>query len=274
MTQATSGYLALDGGRMYYEVAGAGKPVVLAHAGFVDSRMWDDQWQAFAEHFRAIRFDLRGFGKSDPVTGPLSRRDDLYRLVQHLGLSPAAFVGCSLSGENVLDLALEHPDLVPALVAVSATPSGFEMQGNPPPALLEMMTAVQQGDVALASELQNRLWVDGPFRQPTQVEPRVRRQAAEMNRIGLENRMSVVADAQPLNPLNPPAAKRLGEIQARTLIVVGALDHPEIVRAADVMAAAIPEARQVVIEGAAHLPNMEKPKDFNQAVLDFLGAAS
>ena len=272
MTTEKSGYLELDGGRMYYEAAGAGQPVVLGHAGFVDSRSWDDQWQAFAEHFRVIRFDLRGFGKSDPASGPVSRRDDLYRLARHLGLERAAFVGTSMSGENVLDLALEHPGLASALVVVSATPSGFEMQGGPPPVLLEMMAAMQQGDVARASELQTRLWVDGLSRQPAQVDPRVRMKVAEMNRTGLENKTWGIADAQPLNPLNPPAAQRLGEVQARTLIVVGALDHPEIGRAADVMAASIPAAKKVVIEAAAHLPNMEKPKEFNEAVLNFLGA--
>jgi pimeloyl-ACP methyl ester carboxylesterase len=82
-----------------------------------------------------------------------------------------------------------------------------------------------------------------------------------------------VADAQPPNPLTPPAAERLGEIQAPTLIVAGALDHPEILRAAEVMAAAIPGADKAIIEDSAHLPNMEQPAAFNEAVLNFLGAA-
>jgi pimeloyl-ACP methyl ester carboxylesterase len=273
-TQAKKGYLALDGGRMYYETAGSGRPVVLAHAGFVDSRMWDDQWTDFAEHFRVVRYDLRGYGRSDPAPGPISRRDDLYRLLEHLDLERAVLVGCSLSGETVLDLALEHPERVAALVVVSATPSGFEMQGAPPPVLLEMMEAAQAGDVDKASELQNRLWVDGPFRQPEQVDPRVRMKTAEMNQKGLENGTWGAADARPLNPLSPPAAQRLGEIAVPTLIVVGALDHPEILRAADVMAAAIPSAEKAVIEDSAHLPNMEKPEEFNQVVLNFLGATA
>ena len=272
-TQAKKGYLALDGGRLYYETAGSGRPVVLAHAGFVDSRMWDDQWPAFTQRFRVVRFDLRGFGKSDPATSPVSRRDDLYQLLRQLDLGRAALVGCSLSGENVLDLALEHPELVSALVVVSATPSGFEMQGPPPPVLLEMMAAMQAGEVDRASELQNRLWVDGHTRQPEQVDPRVRMKTSEMNRTAIENGTWAVADAQPPNPLTPPAAQRLSEIQAPTLIVAGALDHPEILRAAGVMAAAIPGAGQAIIADSAHLPNMEQPEAFNEAVLNFLGAA-
>lgn len=271
MTTGKSGFVDLDGGRLYYEVAGAGRPVVLAHAGFVDSRSWDDQWTAFAEHFRVVRFDLRGFGKSDPVTGPVARRDDLYRLVRHLELPQAAFVGTSLSGENVLDLALEHPELVSALVVVSATPSGFALQGAPPPVLLDMMAALQQGDLASASALQLRLWVDGPARQPAQVDPNVRLKTAEMNQTALAKGGIGAGDAA---PLAPPAVARLGDIQARTLIIAGALDHPEVLRAAGVMAEAIPNARKVIIDDAAHLPNMEKPKAFNEAVLDFLGASA
>jgi pimeloyl-ACP methyl ester carboxylesterase len=274
MTTEKSGYVNVDGGRLYYEAAGAGRPVVLAHAGFVDSRSWDDQWTPFAQHFRVVRFDLRGFGRSDPATGPVSRRDDLYRLVQHLGLRQAAFVAASMSGENALDLALEHPELVSALVLVSATPSGFAMQGEPPAVLLEMMAAMQQGNLAQASELQTRLWVDGPFRQPAQVDPNVRLKAGEMNQTALQHGTWGVADARPLNPLDPPAAQRLGEVTARTLIIAGALDHPEILRAAGVMAAAIPDAKQVLINDAAHLPNMEQPAEFNSTVLNFLGAAA
>jgi pimeloyl-ACP methyl ester carboxylesterase len=274
MTSEKSGYVNVDGGRLYYEAAGQGRPVVLAHAGFVDRRSWDDQWEPFAEHFRVVRFDLRGFGKSDAPTGPVSRRDDLYRLVQHLGLGQAAFVAASMSGESALDLALEHPELVSALVLVSTVPSGFTMQGEPPAVLLEMMAAMQRGDIEQASELQTRLWIDGPFRQPAQVDPNVRLKAGEMNQTALKHGTWGIADALPLNPLDPPAVGRLGEVKARTLVIAGALDNSEIGRAADVLAAGIPDAKKVIVEDAAHLPNMEKPQEFNTTVLNFLGAAA
>jgi pimeloyl-ACP methyl ester carboxylesterase len=71
-------------------------------------------------------------------------------------------------------------------------------------------------------------------------------------------------------PLTPPAIFRLNEIRVPTLIIAGGLDHPEILRAADVMKTAIPQAQKVVIPESAHLPNMEQPDEFNQVVLDFL----
>ena len=270
MAQVAAGYVDLDGGKIYYEMGGSGDSLVLSHAGFVDSRMWDDQWADFTQHYRVIRFDMRGFGRSDPATAPVSRRQELYRLLNHLHVERAYLLGCSMSGEMIIDLALEHPEMVSALIVVSATPSGFEMQGEPPRHLLDMMAALEQGDLARASELQIRIWVDGPFRQPEQVNPLVRSRAAEMNRIALANGTWAIADAQPLDPLDPPAAGRLSELHMPALIIAGALDDPEILRAADVMAAQIGGAQKVILPHSAHLPNMEQPAQFNQTVLNFL----
>lgn len=66
-----------DNGTLYFEAAGEGLPLVLSHAGFVDSRMWDRQWEDFTQRYRTIRYDLRGFGKSGPVSAETSRREDL-----------------------------------------------------------------------------------------------------------------------------------------------------------------------------------------------------
>jgi hypothetical protein len=123
-----------------------------------------------------------------------------------------------------------------------------------------MLGAVPQDELSRASELQVRIWVDGPFRQPEQVNPLVRKRAAKMNRMALANGTWGEADAQPLHPLDPPPAQRLGEIHAPTLIMAGRLDDPEILRAAEVMAAAIPRAQKVIIPGNAHLPNMDMEK--------------
>lgn len=269
----TTGYFDLGDGKLYYEVeesAARGETVVFSHAAFLDSGMWDDQWASFAQRYRVIRYDMLGYGKSDPVTGPRSRRQDLYRLLQHLGVTRAHLVGCSMGGEIVLDLALEHPPLAASLVIVNAVPSGFELQGEPPRYLFEMMAATQQGDLALASELQLRIWVDGPHRQPEGVAATVRERASRMNRIFVANGTWAMADLQPLNLLTPPAADRLAEIHVPTLLVTGALDHAETLRAAEMMLAGIPEAKAMSIPNTAHVPNMEAPERFSRAVLAFL----
>lgn len=270
MGKTLTGYVGLDDEKLYYEMAGDGDTLVLGHAAFVDSGMWDAQWNAFTQKYRVIRFDMRGYGKSDPVTGPRTRRYDLAQLLDHLRVERAALLGCSLSGEVMLDFVLEHPEMASALMVVSTVPSGFQMQGAPPPHVLEMIAAIQRGDTARASELQLRLWVDGPYRQPEQLNPIVRQHALEMNLAPVRLKTRLTADTQRLNPLVPPASTRLDAIHVPALIMVGALDHPEILRAADVMAEAIKGAKKQIFADSAHVPNMEKPEEFTQVVLGFL----
>lgn len=273
MVQTTTGRVEIAGGGLYYEVSGAGETVVLCHAGFVDSRMWDTQWEVLRQRYRVIRFDMRGFGRSDALAGPVVRRRELAALLDHLGVERAALVGCSLGGETVLDLALEEPTRVSALVIVSAVPDGFQMQGEPPAELLAMFGAIAQGDLEAAAEWQNRLWVDGPFRTPAQVSPEVRAQVTHMSHIALTNQ-TWSQSFPPAEPLEPPAAPRLPALHVPALVVSGALDHPEVRRAADFMTAHIPGARQLVLDHSAHLPNMEQPAAFNAALLAFLEAAT
>lgn len=266
----TSGTLDINGGKLHYESQGEGETLVLAHAGFVDGGMWDTQFDEFAQHYRVVRYDQRGFGKSDKAAGPVSRHEELAAVLSALNIESAALIGCSQGGTAALDFALTHPEKLWALVLVSATPSGFEMQGEPPAALMEMFGAMQQGDMARVSDLQVRIWADGESRTPDQVDPQVRQQIASMNRIAVENGTFAIADSEPLNPLDPPAAARLGQLDIPVLAVVGALDHPELSRAADVMVEQLPHAEKNVIDGAAHVPNMEDPTEFNRVVLDFL----
>lgn len=269
MVKTTTSYADLGDAKLYYEVAGEGENLVLSHAGFVDSRMWDDQWDEFAKHYRVIRFDMRGFGKSDLAKVPVSRRQDLYRLLNYLDVKRAHLLGCSMSGTTVIDFALEHPEMVSSLIPVSADPSGFEMQGEPPRYMMEMIAASQKQDWAQVSELQIRIWVDGSFREPEEVNPRVRERAAVMNKIAVENQTWAV-DMQSTDSLNPPATERLKELTMPVLIIVGALDHPEILRAAGLMQAGIKGAQKVIIPNGAHVPNMDNPLEFNRVVLDFL----
>jgi pimeloyl-ACP methyl ester carboxylesterase len=270
MNKKKTGYVDLEDGKVYVEAAGEGLPLVFLHAGFVDSRMWDDQVSDLSENFTTVRYDMLGFGRSDVLESPISRRQELYRVLEHSHVGRAILVGCSAGGETVIDAALDRPDLVAGMILCSAVPAGFEMQGEPPEELMEMLAAFQQGDHPRASEMQTRLSIDGPFRKPEQVDPLVRQREAEMNRYALAKGSWGLTLAPRVDLLEPPADQRLGQIHIPTLIIAGELDNPEILRAADVMAREIPEAKKVIIPGSAHYPNLEKPAEFNQAVKDFL----
>ena len=270
MIETTKSYLNLGDGQLYYETAGKGTPLILSHAAFLDGRMFDAIWERLAEHFRVIRYDMRGFGKSSPVTGPLCRRNDLDRLLTHLDVTQVHLVGCSLSGQIGLDLALEQPYRFSSLTLVGSTPSGFQLQGEPPRYLMEMFAALQSGNIDLANELQIRIWLDGEHREPDQVNSALRKKALEMNRIPVTRNTFFLSDMQPASPLDPPAISRLESVSCPTWIVAGALDNSEVLRAADEMAKRIPEAQKTIIESTAHVPSYEQPDTFVELLLNFL----
>lgn len=270
MTETNNEYIEFGDGKIYYETAGDGFPLVLSHAAFLDSRMFDAIWEPLARQFRVIRYDMRGYGKSSPVSGPVSRRADLEQLLKHLDITQCHLVGCSYGGELVLDLALAHPEQVASLTLVDGTPGGFELKGEPPRYMLEMFEAMKTGDIDRANELQIRIWLDGEQREPEQVDPGLREKALEMNRIPVEQSTYFLADTQPLDPLDPPAETRLEEVRCPTLIIAGSLDHPEVLRAADEMTDRIPNARKVIFEGSGHVPSYEQPDRFLRHLLEFL----
>jgi len=258
----TAGFADLPGARLYYEQSGEGHPLVLNHAGITDSRMWDDQVEEFARHYRVIRWDVRGYGGSSLPAGPFAAHEDLHGLLEHLGVESAHMVGLSMGGGIAIDFALRYPDRVVGLIPVASALSGYNTPPNP--ILSELREAVARGDAASAAELQAKRWVDGPHRAQGQVDARVREKVKEMCRGALG------AWQNTLRTLDPPALGRLGEIRARTLVIEGDQDVPYIGDIASRLVSEIPNARKAVIAGVAHMVNMERPREFNRLVLDFL----
>ena len=259
-----TGTAAFEGAEIYYEIAGEGSPLVLAHAGFVDRRMWDDQFPVFARHHKVIRYDQRGFGNSKAMPGPFSHRRDLYQLLQFLGIDRAHLLGCSMGGATIIDFALEYPEMTASLITVSSALGGYPLEGEMPKPLQELIAALQMNDLDRAADLAVQIWIDGPHRTPDQVDERIREKGRAMSLAALPNLF--VAE----EPLAPPAFERLNEVAAPTLVIVGESDDALIKTIGEFLSSHIPRARKETIGGAAHLPNMDKPDVFNQAVLAFL----
>lgn len=267
--EAQTGFAPVNGTRLYYEVAGMGHPLVLIHAGIADSTMWDDQFAVFAKRYRVVRFDMRGFGQSEKPPESYAPHDDLYGLLRYLDIERAYLLGCSMGGSTVVDFALTHPNMADALVLVGAGVSGYSFEpGDLAARWDEIEAAFEAGDLALGTELETRMWVDGPYRTPDAVDPAVRAKAYAMG-LRANEQYSEEGKAQ---PLDPPALGRLTEIRVPTLVIVGDQDVPNVLEQAELLASGIAPARKAVIPNTAHLPNMEQPAAFNRAVLDFLGA--
>ena len=253
---------------LHHEVAGSGPTVVFLHEGIVDSRVWEPQWSSF-EDYRRVRCDLRGFGQSPVGELPLSHARDVAALLDELGVSGAAVIGCSLGGRVALELAVGRPDLVGALVLVGAGLSGHDWSAEVRAYWEAEDEAVTRGDLDAATELNLRMWVDGPNRSPEQVDPAVRETVRVQQRRALELQAPIWEEGRE-DLLVEDVAGRIGEIGVPTLVLAGEEDVSDIHVIAARLAAEIPGARRATIPGAAHVPHLERPADFDALVLGFL----
>ena len=250
---------------IYYEIAGSGEPtVILLHGGMLDRRMWDEQFELLAKTYRVLRYDADAHGNS--ILPPDAYWDslNLRELLNGLGIERAVLVGLSLGGKTAIDLALENPERVEAIVAVSSGLSGYRFTSD---FYLEqkdvMIQAWKAGEFDVVVESFQRCWTDGPYRAPEDVDPEIREKVRSMARNGLEHAMEG-------RMIDPPAIDRLGELELPMLVVVGELDMPGIREIADMVVAANPNAELVVVPDVAHMVNMEAPGRFNDLLLDYL----
>lgn len=125
-------YAEVNGATLYYETYGQGKALVLSHGGWTDTSHWQPNVSALARHWRVVVYDRRGCGRST-APGDFHScelwRDDLYGLMQHLGLASAYVGGCSYGAMLALELALAHPQAVEALILESGTCLGLAGSG-------------------------------------------------------------------------------------------------------------------------------------------------
>lgn len=155
--QTESGFARIGTAKLYYEVAGKGQPFVMLHAGVADSRQWNNEFTRFATHFRSLRYDLRGYGKSEPVDGAFSHMADLIAVLDHLAIRERLVImGCSMGGGVAMDFALAQPSRVKALVMVDAGPSGLHLDVQTHPKAAEAGEAYNAGQLDLVAELETR----------------------------------------------------------------------------------------------------------------------
>lgn len=264
-----SGYAPIKDAKIYYEIAGEGQPFVMIHAGVADSRQWNNEFAHFSQNYRVLRYDLRGYGKSEPVDDEFSHLQDFIALLEYLKLDdPLIIMGCSMGGSLAMDFALLYPSRVKAIMMVGSGPSGLELDIPTPPKFAEAEDAYNAGNMDLVAELETQIWFDGTGRSPDQVDPTMRQLAYDMNRLALSHEEKGLGKRLPDS--ESPAAPRLSELTATALIIIGEHDTQYILAAADYMIDNLPSVQKAIIEDAAHLPNMDHPHQFQQIVSSFL----
>ena len=252
----------------FYEDTGQGAAVVLVHGHSANLRLWDLQVPALVDAgYRVIHYDVRGHGRSTaPPTGytwenyALDQRD----LLDRIGAPRAHVVGLSMGGGIALQFALDFPKRVSSLVLVDSALPGFDYSPEFAGAIEGLVAAVRADGPRAAFE---RLWLthplfDGVRRFPERFEL--------IQTMALGYAAADYHDEAPYAPPEHQAVDRLAELRMPTLVLVGELDIPDFQIIAEVLAGNIVGARLQVIADSGHIPPLEQPEAFNQALLGWL----
>jgi pimeloyl-ACP methyl ester carboxylesterase len=260
-----SGFAEFGQSKLYYEVAGQGSPtVILLHGGMLDCTMWDEQFALLAKSHRAVRYDASAHGQSALPPEAYWDHSDLRGLMDHLQIDQAVLVGLSMGGRVAIDMALEEPTRVRAVVAVSSGLGGYRFESDfHMKNRKQMIAAWKSGDFDAVVEAFQREWTDGPQRSPDEVDPKVRERVRAMAR-------NTVGSVMEGRSLQPPAIDRLAELSVPMLVVVGELDMPGIHEIADLLVEADPNAELITVPGVAHMVNLEASEEFDRVLLEFL----
>jgi pimeloyl-ACP methyl ester carboxylesterase len=250
---------------------GEGLPVVFLHAGVCDKRMWLDQMDAVAARgWHAIAYDRRGYGESTSEDEPFSHLEDLEALLEEMDVHAAILVGCSMGGGLAVDFALAYPGRVIGLVLIATSINGAPWSATAEESAIEMAEedAWERGDIDLLNRVQAHEWLDGPRSQNGRVGGAVRELFLDMNAIVLSKPELTQEE------VSPDAWSRMETVAAPTLLIVGDEDFTALVERHETLSETMPNAIGVVLEGAAHIPSIEKPGLVNSVLLQFLDAFS
>jgi len=256
-----TGYISVDGGKLFYEISGTGENIVLLHDGMVDREIWDEQFPVLAKNYRVARYDRRNYGKSSDPSAPYSDIEDLNQLFIQLKIDKAIIFGMSSGGGLAIDFTLKYPGKVSALVLVGAVVSGYGYSSN-------MFT--RGGHIKSLSELSDPqklihyfIWED-PYEIYSE-NIRAKEKVAKIMEANLHEDKGVSK-----KPPDRQAARFLSEIKVPTLVLVAEFDIPDVHAHAGVIEFGIPGAKREVILKSGHLIPIEQPEAFNASVLAFL----
>ncbi len=258
---AGNGFVQVSGGKLYFEIAGEGCPLILiGGSGSMDLRQWDDQFKFFQQEFKAIQYDPRGVGKSDLPAASFSHVEDLEALLNFLEVDKAVLMGLSSGGGIALDFTLTHPQRVLGLVLSAPVVNGYKFSAEQQQRVASFANAAQRGAEAYVKTL-----LEDSFFIPAPQNPEARKGAQALI---TENFRPF--DFSLIKQLDPPTISRLAEIDKQALLLIGNLDHPDVQKRTEFLERSIRGAKRVTINNAGHLVNLEAPRDFNRAAHEFL----
>ncbi|WP_228556270.1 alpha/beta fold hydrolase [Catenulispora pinisilvae] len=258
-----------DGGRLAYRDAGTGPLVVLLHGGFLDHRQWNAQLETLPARYRVIAPDARGHGDSSNAAATFRHTDDVAALIRHLDAGPAVLIGISMGAATATDTALEHPELVRALVVSGAGTSEPEFaDGWTHKTLEKIWPTLFAGDLKGALAVWNE-FTSGPHRSLADLDPAIPALVEEMT---MKTWLKHTADEQDWSVHAEDTWARAAKLTIPVLAVIGGSDSDDHRHNAERLADSVAGGRKATIGDAAHYPNMEHPGGFDALVTEFIDA--
>lgn len=248
---------------------GDGLAVVFLHAGVCDKRMWSSQMLAVAEAgWHAIAYDRRGYGETTSPDEAFNHLDDLEAVLEALDIHAAVLVGCSMGGGLAVDFALRNPGQVIGLALIGTSITGAPWTATAAENAIEAAEedAWERGDLDMLNRVQAHEWLDGPRGPSGRVSGAARELFLDMNALALNK--PKLTQEEP----RPDAWRRVGEVNAPTLLLVGDEDFTALIDRHEHLSEEMPNAFAAVLEGLAHIPSIERPELVNSMLLQFLDA--
>ncbi|SFW72115.1 alpha/beta fold hydrolase [Amycolatopsis australiensis] len=246
-----------------------GRPVLLVHGHPFDRSMWRPQAERLAgQGYRVITPDLRGYGASpttDVKTGLDVFAQDLVDLADELRLGRFVLGGLSMGGQIVMQLVADHPGRAEALLLADTFP-GLDTPAARQARLDTADRVTTEGMARYAEELLPKMISPETRRTRPDVEAHVRRMMRDAPKEGAAAALRGRAE-------RPDYTAGLAKIDVPTLVVVGSEDEFTPVADARLIHELIPGSTLAVIEGAGHLPNLERETEFDEALSTFLNSS-
>lgn len=240
--------------------------ILFIHGFPFNSSMWEPQLADLSDMVRVIAPDLRGHGLSDAVPGPYTMdllAGDCARLLEHLSVNgPVVVCGLSMGGYVALEFYRQYPEYVDALILASTRAGADTAEGKANRDKLAAAAREKGVDAVIEAMLPNLL---SPYTREN--DPDLIEYVEEMMR---STSVEGIVGALMGMKERPDSRPTLAEIDVPTLIIHGADDKTIPVSEAEAMHEAIEDSQLVIIDGAGHLPNLEQPDAFNDAIMDFL----
>jgi 3-oxoadipate enol-lactonase len=261
--KTVSGHVEVAGSKIYYEECGSGPAaVVLLHDAWLHSVTWDQEWRPLCAKYHAVRYDRRGYGRSEGAKAAYSPVDDLLAILNDLKIQRVVLAGSSTGAGVAIDFALAHPELVQGLFLIGPIVDGLPTSTEFQVRAARNSAPLKDGDAKAAAENWSKdHYILGEGHEPERAKFLEALDASLQN---LKNGDEFAVKS------SPAAGTRLAEIHVPTEVLVGEVDIADVHAEAGAIEEGIGGAQRDVVINAGDLVQLEQPEIVMEKLTNFV----